>query len=102
MSIEKKYLKSKPICKVKFIVPDELVQGAKTITLAGDFNDWSTDQTKIRKQKSGIYATTIDLEVGSEYQYKFVIDGQRWENDYSADKYVPNNHSYEDNSVVIV
>ena len=102
MSIEKKYLKSKPVCKVKFIAPEAIVEGAKSIAVAGDFNDWSAEETKLRKQKSGEYATTIDLEVGNEYQYRFVVDGKRWENDWSADKYVPNGHTAEDNSVVVV
>ncbi|VUD56346.1 hypothetical protein TDB9533_02001 [Thalassocella blandensis] len=102
MSVEKKYLKSKPICKVKFIAPKEIVDGAKTVALAGEFNDWDTEETKLRKQKTGDYATTLDLEVGHEYQYRFVVDGKRWENDFTADKYVPNNLSYEDNSVVVV
>lgn len=101
MSLEKKYLKTKPVCKVKFIVPDALAAEAKTITLAGEFNNWDPVATKIRKQKSGVYATTLDLEVGSEYQYRFVLDGERWENDWEADKYVPNNIG-EENSVVVV
>lgn len=102
MSLEKKYLKSKPVCKVKFIAPKELSSGAKKISLAGEFNGWKADELTLRKQKSGFYATTIDLEVGGEYQYRFVIDGERWENDYTADKYVPSNVSHEENSVVVV
>ncbi|WP_086931548.1 isoamylase early set domain-containing protein [Agarilytica rhodophyticola] len=102
MSTEKKYLKSKPICKVKFIAPKEITKNAKTIAIAGDFNDWNIEQTILRKQKSGVYARTLDLEVGTEYQYRFVIDGVRWENDWDADKYVPNNHSFDDNSVVVI
>lgn len=100
MSLEKKYLKSKPICKVKFIAPEAIVKGAKTVALAGEFNDWQ--QSVLRKQKTGKYATTIALEIGTEYQYRFVVDGVRWENDWHADKYVPNNHSFDENSVVIV
>jgi len=102
MSLEKKYLKSKPICKVKFVAPDAIVEGAKSVTLAGDFNDWNPEETKLRKQKTGKYATTLDLKVGNEYQYRFVVDGKRWENDWSADKYVPNNHTHDENSVVVV
>ena len=56
MSLEKKYLKSKPICKVKFILPQELAQGAKSIFLAGDFNDWKIEDTVLRKQKAGYFA----------------------------------------------
>lgn len=101
MSLEKKYLKSRPVCKVRFIAPEAIVQDAKKITVAGDFNDWNPEETKLRKQKSGLYTTTVDLDIGNEYQYRFVVDGTRWENDWAADKYVPNNQCGE-NSVVIV
>lgn len=102
MSIEKKYLKSKPVCKVKFIAPEPLSKAAKKIYLAGEFNDWKYEATPLRKQKNGAYATTIDLSTGNEYQYRFVLDGERWENDFDADKYVPSSVSDAENSVVIV
>lgn len=101
MSLEKKYLKSKPVCKVKFVAPEPLVKEAKKIFLAGEFNDWQYEDTLLRKQKNGTYSTTLDLDTGGEYQYRFVLDGERWENDYDADKYVPNEIGVE-NSVVIV
>ena len=102
MTCEKKYLKTKPVCKVKFIAPEALAKQAKTLHVAGDFNDWNATETVLRKQKDGRYATTIDLPKDSEYQYRYVIDGDRWENDYDADKYVPNNINFEENSVVVV
>lgn len=101
MSLEKKYLKSKPLCKVKFVAPEPLVEHAKTIYLAGDFNDWKYEETKLRKQKDGRLATTLELETGNEYEYRYVLDGEVWENDYAADKYVPNAMGVE-NSVVVV
>lgn len=102
MSVDKKYLKSKPICKVKFIAPPELAQAARKIYLAGDFNNWEFESTPLKKQKDGSLATTLDLQTGSEYQYRYVLDGERWENDYSADKYVPTAIPNVENSVVIV
>lgn len=101
MSIDKRYLKSKPVCKVKFIAPDPLVENAKKIYLAGEFNSWDYETTPLRKQKDGSYATTLDLETGKEYEYRYVLDGERWENDDDADKYVPNVCG-ADNSVVVV
>ena len=102
MSLEKKYLKSKPICKVKFVAPEPLAENASSIYLAGDFNDWQYEETKLRRQKDGRYATTLDLETGSEYAYRFVLDGEIWENDYAADKYVPSGVGQTENSVVVV
>ncbi|WP_075184922.1 isoamylase early set domain-containing protein [Teredinibacter haidensis] len=101
MSLNKRYLKSKPVCKVKFIAPDPLVVDAKKVYLAGEFNGWDYSTTPLRKQKDGSYATTLDLETGQEYEYRYVLDGEQWENDYDADKYVPNSCG-ADNSVVVV
>lgn len=101
MSVEKKYLKSKPVCKVKFVAPKPLVENAKKIYLAGEFNDWNFSDTVLKKQKNGSFSTTLDLNPGSEYQYRYVLDGERWENDYDADKYVPSEVGV-DNSVVVV
>ena len=101
MSIEKKYLKKRPACKVKFIAPAPILDGAKSVFLAGDFNSWDFEATKLKKQKDGSYATTLELEPGSEYAYRYVVDGERWENDWDADKYTPSGLG-TDNSVVIV
>lgn len=100
--LEKQYLKTKPRCKVKFIAPEAITNDAKSITLAGEFNDWDPSATKLKKHRGGIYSATVELEVGHEYQYRYVVNGERWENDWTADKYVPNNISSDDNSVVIV
>jgi len=88
MAITKQYLKSKPECKVTFTAPQELVGESKDVSLAGEFNGWQA--TKLKKQKTGMYSTNLNLETGKEYQYKYVIDGERWENDTEADKYLPN------------
>lgn len=102
MSLDKKYLKSKSTCKVKFIAPPELAREARKIYLAGDFNNWDFHDTQLKRQKDGTYATTLELEAGSEYEYRYVLDGERWENDYAADKYVPSKIGNVDNSVVVV
>lgn len=49
------------------------VATAKTIGLAGNFNDWQI--IKMIKQKNGGYSVTVSLPQGS-YEYKFVVDGQ--------------------------
>lgn len=45
MSISKKPLKGKPVTKVTFKVEKDLVPGAETVALVGDFNGW--DQSAI-------------------------------------------------------
>lgn len=88
MAIKKQYLKSKPECKVTFTAPEEVVGNSNDVSLAGEFNNWEV--IKLKKQKTGLYSANISLETGKEYQYKFVIDGDRWENDPDADKFITN------------
>ena len=97
--IAKKFLKSKPVCKATFTLPAEAVQGAKKVVLVGDFNDWDTKSgIKMKKQKD-VFKTTVDLETGKEYEFRYLLDGETWENDWAADKYVATPFGVE-NSVV--
>ena len=102
MAFDKKYSADQKTCKVKFKFPSEAAAGATKIWLAGDFNSWSSVDTPMRKQKDGSFAVTLTLETGREYQFRYLLDGKRWENDWDADKYVPAPFSNTDNSVVIV
>ncbi|MDK2955547.1 MAG: hypothetical protein PWQ57_1043 [Desulfovibrionales bacterium] len=101
MALSKKYLKSKPMCKVGFSVPAEAVQGAKKVFLVGEFNDWSETARPMRKQKDGSYSITQDLAVGRQYQFRYLTDAGQWINDDAADDYAVNDFG-ADNSVVEV
>ena len=100
--ITKKYLKSKPLCKVTFAVQPEEHQGAENIRLVGDFNEWQIDGIEMKRTKQGKFSATLDLETGKEYQFRYLLDEQNWQNDWAADAYVPNNLTFEENSVVSV
>jgi len=102
MSIQKSYLKSRPVCKVKFVLPKAQFNGAKKVHLVGEFNDWDKQAQPMRKQKTGDYAATLELEPGNEYAFRYLIDGNVWENDGSADKYIPSTVCEAENSVVVV
>jgi len=58
--------------------------GAKTVSVAGDFNRWQTEVALLDDSDGdGVFATTLLLPRGS-YGYMFVIDGERWEVDPHA------------------
>ena len=46
MAIKKQYLKSKPICKVTFIVDEK---EANEVVVVGAFNNWDTEATSLKK-----------------------------------------------------
>lgn len=83
---------------VTFEIPEAI--GAERAVLCGDFNDWSTDTHPMRRRKDGTFATTVCLNPG-EYQFKYLIDEERWVNDWAADRYDRNEFG-DDNSVVVV
>ena len=90
MSIKKQFLKSKPVCKVTLSVPKSISNGARKIQVVGDFNDWNTKATPMEKLKNGTFKTTLNLETGKTYQFKYLLDSEVWENDDYADDYVRN------------
>lgn len=102
MSLKKQYLKNKPICKVTFKLSKEAVGTARTAHLVGEFNGWDVYRTPMKKLKDGTFTVTLDLDVGREYQFRYLIDETVWENDWNADKYVPAPFGNCENSVVVV
>jgi 1,4-alpha-glucan branching enzyme len=96
--LKKQYLKSKSGCKVTFYTPAAIE--AETIHLVGDFNQWDEQATPMQALKNGRFKVTVSLDAGREYQFRYLINGDEWHNDWEADKYVPNPFS-GDNSVVI-
>lgn len=99
MSIEKKFLKSKPVCKVKFSLSGEHYNSASSVILVGDFNNWQIGETPLKKSKTGIWSVTLDLEASKNHQFRYLIDGTKWENDPEADKFIPSGLGSE-NSVI--
>ena len=100
MSIKKQYLKSKPVCKVTFRISEERGNSAGTAYVVGEFNNWDSVSTPMKKLKTGAFTTTLDLVKGREYQFRYLLDNQIWENDADADKYVPTPFGDCENSVI--
>jgi len=102
MIIKRQYLKSRPVCKVTFGLSGDLANDASNAHLVGEFNEWHFSATPMKKRKDGSFAVTIDLETGTEYQFRYLIDQSHWENAANADRYVPTPYGNAENSVIIV
>lgn len=74
----------------------ELKAEAETVSLAGDFNGWDEAGTTLTRRKDGRFSATLTLPTGQQYRYRYLLDGERWENDGDADAYVPNGHGSDD------
>jgi 1,4-alpha-glucan branching enzyme len=103
MSISKKYLKTKPICKVTFRIPAEIGINHRTAHVLGSFNNWSKTADRMKKLvKDGSFSIVLDLEVGKEYEFKYLLDTDIWLNDESPDKEVTTHFGDSSNSVVTI
>ena len=65
-------------------------------------NNWDIYVTPMKKLKNGAFTLTLDLNLDTEYQFRYLIDETKWENDWHADKYVPTPYGNAENSVVVV
>ena len=102
MSTEKTCKKGQVTCKVKFILNKDAGSSKQTAFLVGDFNDWDKQATPMKRMEDGSFKVTLSLRKGKKYQYRYLLNGAIWENDWKADEYVPSQFGGTDNSVVIV
>lgn len=97
--LKKSYSKTGKKCRVTFKLPSDV--SAETAVLVGDFNEWSLDGTPMKRLKDGSFSATVSLDAAKAYEYRYLLDGARWENDWEADQYVANTHGTE-NSVAVL
>jgi len=98
--LKKTFVKSRKVWKVSFELPkEECPQGvkAKRVNLTGDFNNWKHNATPMTLHKD-MYTAELELDPGHAYQFRYLINGKVWCNDWHADGYVPNIFG-EDNCV---
>jgi len=74
------------------------IDGAERAHVVGEFNDWSTTANPMRRDDDG-FTTEIKLEPGRTYRFRYLLDDERWENDWNADAYVPNEFGGEDSVI---
>ena len=102
MITRRQYLKTRPVCKVTFKLKKGEVDVKKSIHIVGEFNGWNRSSIAMKRLKNGSYTTTLDLAPNKEYQFRYLVDESRWENDKDADKYVYSDYGHCNNSVIIL
>ena len=83
---------------VKFIFIDS---SAVSVSLVGDFNGWSKDDAPLASDGHGTWSVFRKLDPGI-YQYKFVVDGRRYDNDPANPALVDNYNRSGKNSVFVL
>ena len=73
---------------------------ADSVALCGDFNDWSAGATALERGDDGTWQVSIPLEPGRSYRYRYLLDGERWENG-QAGPYEPNPYGGVDSVIAV-
>ena len=94
--IDKQHTNGSGQILVTFRVPDEM--RARTVHVVGEFNDWSEDAHLMRRDNEA-FSAVIPLMPGRTYRFRYLLDGERWLNDWAADAYVPNEFGGADSVV---
>jgi len=100
MGIQKQFLKRKPVCKVTFKIPKTVANASRSAHIVGEFNDWSTSATPMKKLKNGAFKATLNLETGRSYQFRYLLGESHWENDPEADGSMATPFGDSHNSVI--
>ena len=74
---------------------------AESVHLVGDFNGWNRHSHPLVHSRDGdsMWEITLELEAGKTYQFRYLVNGRDWQNDWNADRYVSNPFG-GDNSVL--
>ncbi len=73
--------------------------GACRVYLAGSFNAWDPTAHPLKKDKRGLWKTSIILDPGI-YQYRFVVDGEWKADPYPSGRRMDGSITYH--SVLVV
>jgi 1,4-alpha-glucan branching enzyme len=102
MSLRKQYLKNGEVCKVTFKLSKDESNSAETANIVGDFNNWDTSAAPMKRFKNGNFTITLDLKPKTEYQFRYLLNGQEWINDQNADRYAVVPDLGTENSVAVL
>jgi len=85
--------------RVTFEMPSSV--WAERVNLVGDFNDWDTAKDEMQQSRTNDnWRIVLALPKGHEYQFRYLVNGRDWHNEWHADKYAGNKFG-SDNSVVV-
>ncbi len=92
-------------CRVTFKIPAEQIpagaESAESASLVGDLNDWNPESHPLQKRKDGSWSTTVTLDAGHEYRFRYFFAGGHWLNDEDADREVSNKYGSKDAVLVL-
>lgn len=73
---------------VTFVLPTAVV--ARSAQVVGDFNRWDERAHPMTRTLERTWEITLDLPLNCEFEFRYLVNGKEWINDWSADDYGPN------------
>ena len=70
--------------------------GAQAAAVCGEWNDWPAGAGVMRRDAEGGFSVTVDLEAGRAYRFRYLLDGQRRDNDRAAGACLPRGFGGDD------
>lgn len=70
-----------------YVVIRFFAKDAEYVTIAGNFNSWDPEANECYETGDGWWEAVLEIGEGS-YQYKFVINGEKWETDPNAPAFI--------------
>ncbi len=103
MAIIKKYSHDSKVCQVTFTLPKEICDNFDEISVVGDFNGWDHHRQKFSQRNAqGICSVDVILDIGKEYQFRYLCDGEVWLNEPDADRQEMTPYADAKNSVIVL
>lgn len=94
--MSKRFFKTRDEVEVTFQIDADGIESAAVVT---DRHDWQPRAMKRTARGKGPFRIKIRFPKDEPVQFRYLLDGSRWENDEAADAYWPNAWG-SDNSVV--
>lgn len=92
--LKKRFFKTKDECEVAFELE---LSDVASVDLVCEHNGW--DPIPMKKSKAGKFRTKVRMPKEGSYEFRYLVDGQSWANDETADAHRPNRFGGK-NSVV--
>ena len=73
--------------------------GARSASVCGDWNEWLPHADVMTRAEDGSFGLVLELPAGKAYRFRYLLDDDRWENDWAADAYRPNDYGGDDSVV---
>jgi 1,4-alpha-glucan branching enzyme len=83
--VKKRFFKTKDECEVEFVLA---TAQAREVALVCEANGW--EPIEMKKNRKGTFRTRLRLPKEQQFQFRYLVDGEAWINDETADAYRPN------------